>query len=911
MYVTANGTQLRLSNTATNWNVAKDSTGHIQTGTSGNDVFYSAAGDTDAGGAGDDAYYIWGTNNTIVEKAGEGIDTVYAAIWAPYTLSANVENLVLSGAGAKWGTGNALSNIIVAGSAGALLDGKGGDDVLVGGAGFDTFRVAAGNGSDAIEKFDTTEDQVRLEGYGITSYSALKSLMTQSGADVKIALPNGETLVLRDTSLSSLGAANFQLANTSASGSVSDSGGLLGAVTSVLASLKGAASVTSSNGWFAFNNAWGASGLVQGKDYSMSATYHSTDLTGGTTFTWSYPTISTSLDTSATVRAYPEIAFGSSPHVDTPNAGDVAHVFPVQVSAISSFTATQSIAFSGDTRGFDVAYDIWLTSTPTGGASTITNEVMIWLHQGDFSAYGDKIGVYTKGDFSGSIYYNADSHYTAIVANSDVTSGTIDVADILKTLQSMGIVSGSEYVRDVELGAEVVSGSGSLTVNNLDLTVSSVGADGSIVTKTVDGTGTTVTNSSQITFTGTSANDTLVGNALDNVFYDKGGVDTMTGKAGNDTYYVTNAGDKVIEAVGGGADTVISTVSYTLAAGQEIETLKLDPSTGTQALGLTGNEFANTLIGNDGNNMLNGGGGIDTMIGGKGDDMYVVDNAADQVIEAVGGGRDTVLAVSNYTLQAGQEIEVLQPLNMTATTAWVLTGNEFANTIYSNAGADTLNGAGGDDTLVGNGKSTLIGGTGNDIFLVQTGDKVIEAAGGGDDHVLTSTSYTLASGQEIEWLQARNEASTVSLTLVGNEFANRISGAAGNDVLDGGAGNDTLSGLGGIDKLTGGLGTDTFVFKDGDTGKTLATADSILDFSHAQGDRIDLSRIDANIKLAGDQAFTLHASGDDHVAGSLWLTQSGADTLVNMDTDGDGKADYMIHLANVKASTLVAADFVF
>ena len=61
-----------------------------------------------------------------------------------------------------------------------------------------------------------------------------------------------------------------------------------------------------------------------------------------------------------------------------------------------------------------------------------------------------------------------------------------------------------------------------------------------------------------------------------------------------------------------------------------------------------------TLIGAAGADVIDGGGGADTMIGLAGNDRYYVDNTADQVIEAVGGGTDNVYARVDCTLAAGQ-----------------------------------------------------------------------------------------------------------------------------------------------------------------------------------------------------------------------------------------------------------------
>ena len=96
---------------------------------------------------------------------------------------------------------------------------------------------------------------------------------------------------------------------------------------------------------------------------------------------------------------------------------------------------------------------------------------------------------------------------------------------------------------------------------------------------------------------GTLGNDVLSGGP---------GVAMMLGGTGNDTYIVDNALDVVTENAGGGIDKVVASVSYTLAAGSEIEVLS---GSGAVGLTLTGNEIANTIIGTSGNDTLNGGGG--------------------------------------------------------------------------------------------------------------------------------------------------------------------------------------------------------------------------------------------------------------------------------------------------------------
>jgi Ca2+-binding RTX toxin-like protein len=107
----------------------------VLNGGSGSDAMY--------GGAGNDIFYV-DESDTVTEFAGEGTDHVHTTL-SSYTLSAHVENLTFTGAGALSGTGNNLGNIIVAMGADDLLDGGGGADELRGNAGDDVLTAGAGD----------------------------------------------------------------------------------------------------------------------------------------------------------------------------------------------------------------------------------------------------------------------------------------------------------------------------------------------------------------------------------------------------------------------------------------------------------------------------------------------------------------------------------------------------------------------------------------------------------------------------------------------------------------------------------------------------------------------------------------------------------------------------------------------
>ena len=127
-------------------------------GGAGNDRLDGGLGaDTLIGGMGDDTYIVDNPGDSVIELAGEGIDTVKSSV--SWSLSDNVENLMLTGTGAINGAGNALDNLLIGnagdnvlnGGAGAdTLDGGLGNDTLTGGLGNDTYRFGKGDGQDTI-----------------------------------------------------------------------------------------------------------------------------------------------------------------------------------------------------------------------------------------------------------------------------------------------------------------------------------------------------------------------------------------------------------------------------------------------------------------------------------------------------------------------------------------------------------------------------------------------------------------------------------------------------------------------------------------------------------------------------------------------------------------------------------------
>ena len=327
-----------------------------------------------------------------------------------------------------------------------------------------------------------------------------------------------------------------------------------------------------------------------------------------------------------------------------------------------------------------------------------------------------------------------------------------------------------------------------------------------------------VNGTAAFNLSGNNLANSLTGNSGANVL--NGGIDTLsdmlTGGFGNDTYIINSASDNIVELAGQGTgDRAKASVSFVLAAGDNVEFLETANAALTSAINLTGNEIAQTITGNagvnllngaggtdtllglGGNDILNGGSGVDNMQGGDGSDTYFADVFNDVVTETnanlATGGTDTVNFTGTsgtFTLGANVERLILggiAPIN--------LTGNGLANVIVGNGAANILNG--GIDALA----DTLQGGLGNDIYIINSAiDNIVELTGGGiADRARTSLSFTLAAGDNIEFLETTNAAGVGLINLTGNEIAQTITGNAGANVLKGAGGKDVLDGLGGVD----------------------------------------------------------------------------------------------------------------
>ena len=175
--------------------------------------------------------------------------------------------------------------------------------------------------------------------------------------------------------------------------------------------------------------------------------------------------------------------------------------------------------------------------------------------------------------------------------------------------------------------------------------------------------------------------------------------------------------------------------------------------------------------------------------------------------------------------------------------------------------------------------------------------------------ITVQASYTDSYGAKEKMLSKPITIDTVLSTksstgkdfLLGKEKGDKLSGLDGDDTLVGGIGRDTLK---------GGTGADLFKFNSIDeTGITSKTRDTISDFHHDEGDRIDLSSIDASDTLTGNQAFTF--IGNNVPFGFNATGQLRFDVKARVlygSTDADTAPEFSILLSGV--TDLVPKDFI-
>jgi len=252
------------------------------------------------------------------------------------------------------------------------------------------------------------------------------------------------------------------------------------------------------------------------------------------------------------------------------------------------------------------------------------------------------------------------------------------------------------------------------------------------------------------------------------------------------------------------------------------------------------------------------------------------------------------LSVGNTAKKLGSYLEV----DITSTTGDVVLGGI------------TLNGASvrGATDVTMTYQADFYAYAGNNLTV---GDITVKGGDGASDNFSTLTNWLdLNAGGTITIGKVDYSGYTGKSTVT-NQID--VSGFKGAGTIIGSAQKDHITDNKGTNTITGGAGADTFTFLDTNTGKTLATVDTITDFNNAGGDKIDITpgvivgNYAEQTGLTDFTAFLAAANAADKVA---FVGQVGSDCFAAIDYNVDNTVDYVIKLASININQIDVASFV-
>jgi VCBS repeat-containing protein len=595
-------------------------------------------------------------------------------------------------------------------------------------------------------------------------------------------------------------------------------------------------------------------------------------------------------------------------------AGNDMVVLPADAAAAASAGYDPSNAFSGG-AGNDVITGGGLDDRIRGG---LGNDTLVGGAGMDTLDYGTASGGVTAnmttGAVSGADGKDTFSGFEVFVGSAfadRVTGAGTGIFDLGGGADRLTLVNGTTDVvisntetitggtgaDTVTLGAAQASGSMNLGGGTDTLMLSSAGNNKLTVSNTE-------------TITGGTSNDAItLGAAQASGAIDlEAGIDSLRlSSAGNNTLTVTGT-----ETITGGSQDD----SITLGAAQTSGTINLNAGIDTLTLSSDGDNVltvsnAETIGGGSWNDSIKlgaalSGGVIDL---GAGADSLTLANGTNNVTvlntETITGGTGADTVVLDTALSAGA-------INLGSGTDKLALSSAGNNTLTV-INAETIIGGDADDAIaLGStlaGTTTIDGGAGTDVLTLRAANHTVTLTNVSDietinvqagfTYRLTLVDGNVAAGQQMTFNGANlGSGNSLRVNGAGELDGNLVLlGGAGADSLVGGAGGDTLRGSGGNDTLTGGTGSDAFDYDAlADRG---TTGDRITDFTTgAGGDVLDLADI-----LDGFAGY----DGTNAISGGyLRFAASGANTLVQVDSDGGGNG--FVTLATLNNVAMTAAD---
>jgi len=532
--------------------------------------------------------------------------------------------------------------------------------------------------------------------------------------------------------------------------------------------------------------------------------------------------------------------------------------------ATSVYTTLSSNAFASDTLAtadsLIVDADAFLISSGGIGAYLSNTDAWTVTINGFIVSRADRGLLLAGGNFATSTI--------SIGSTGEVGGRSIAMAIASPaTLNNYGEITARDY-------AVYLTGAGTHTINNKSTGTISA-STGGLNFAILDDTNLSiekVSNSGVI-----NGNISLGGN---NDTLTNGATATINGRTelGEGTNKLTNKGVMKEVQGGSGTDTIVN--SGTL---QAVNTFGGNDTFYNYATTTTG-VVAGTVL-----NSILMGDGTDKFLGSDTNELLTDGGGTDSVKFA--GGNDWYNAIG--------------------------TGVDGTDTVDGGLGVDTYSAVGANGSLIFN-----LDTVSHDLAPISPGAGVMTAntvrffpAGGGsiDDKI---TGFENAIGSEFYDAMYGSAGANV---LEGRGSGDNILGFGGDDRLIGGAGADALAGGAGKDTLYGGSEGDIFqYFLTSDSTVAKAGRDIIMDWHHEVGvpslsDRIDVSFIDADTTVAGNQAFHFLATNAafDGSAGALRDVWTANGHMIQGDVNRDKIADFAIEILDPdQLSAFGSSDFI-
>lgn len=802
--------------------------------------------DTLEGGLGDDTYVVDQTGDRVIERAGEGTDTVEAGI--EYTLGDNVENLTLTGWATR-GAGNALDNTLRANDNGNTLLGGGGADLLIGGKGRDT--LDGGTGADILRG-----------GQGGDTY------VVDNAGDVVDEMANGDPVLIR-----AIRAVKNQISWVQGSGALVDA-----MVDYIAAHPDETLDVPTLAARFEqMEGSWiigwnldlfaplltldytrgsrldgGKDTVVASFDYTLGASVENLTLAGD-----ALAGTGNALDNRLVGNAGNNVLDGRS-GADFMVGGEGDDLYFVdnagdRVLEADAFDKPWSYGLRDMTQIFKSAVsEDWWPALIDDRMSQVEALLTEAYDQGTTNIWATNVPSILMEFYSANYASLLDeplppfSDFLSMTWSDPRLSGGHDVVRA-----SVSYVADAG-VEDVLLTGEAIAATGNLLDNRLT---------GNDQDNLLDG------GAGNDTLIGGRGNDTLQGGDGDDFFEwkDGDGLDAISDLSGLDVLSLgagltADSFDYVTEEVDGRQRTTLIRIDAqgqangegvrlngSAATGFEIEEIRLADGTSRSVEQL--------LAAIDERKQPADGG--EDYVGTDGDDTFLLADAKRGVVNRYHGkaGTDTILGTWGYdylqvssTLSSLDSIEVLDGVNGDFKTnfilgtdgadRWDFSGKTVRNFLIApGAGDDLVIGTAGNDLIEGGmGADQVFGGGGDDSFLLTRGDLSMDVYDGGtgtntirDDwgYDVLRVQSGLANLRNIQVIEGVDREPDVN-RIVASDDADvldfsamtvrnfTIDAGGGDDVVVGTSGNDRIRGGAGDDHLSGGAGDDVFLLNGGD-----------------------------------------------------------------------------------------------